>query len=135
MKPIVSLFHKDNLYDKTARKGTIYQKLRYAKRKLNEANKSATKQRKTSIGSDDGDDESFGENATDLIEFVQKCTIPRDTTKIKRVFEETIAVRQTMMLNLDKYKPLLDLILQSPDLVNFIVLSKDRTGYLPIFFY
>lgn len=137
-KPILSLFHKDNLYDKTGRKGTIYQKLRYAKRKLKEVDKSATKQQKTSIGnmasSDEGDDESFEENAANLIEFIQKCTLPLDTTKVKRAFEETIVVRRTMMLNLDKYKPLLDLLLLSPDLVNFYCTLK-RSYWLFTYFF
>lgn len=131
----LSLFHKDNLYDKAARKGTIYQKLRYAKRKFKEeVNKSGTKQRKMSSSNMESSDETDDEKAADFIEFVKKCKLPRDTTTIKRAFEETIILRQTMMRNLEKYKPLLDLLLLSPDLVIFIVLSKDGTGYLSIFY-
>lgn len=83
---------------------------------------------------DEIDDESFGKKAANLIEFVQNCTLPRDTTKIKRMFEETIGVRQTMMLNLDTFKPLFDLLLQSPDLVISVVLSENRADYLLISF-
>lgn len=69
---------------------------------------------------DEVDDESFGEKAANLIEFVESCTLPHDTTKIKRMFEETISVRQTMIQNMDAYKPLFDLLLMSPDLVNHV---------------
>lgn len=128
IKCIVFIFGKDNLYDKVSRKGIIYQKLRYAKRKRKEGDKSGAKQRKMSSGNmsicDEVDDESFGEKAANLIEFVQNCTLPRDTTKIKRMFEETIGVRQTMMLKLDTYKPLFDLLFLSPDLVNSVYSQK-----------
>lgn len=138
MNCIVFSFGQDNLYDKTARKGIIYQKLRYAKRKLKADDTSGVKRRKVSCDNmaicDEIDDESFGKKAANLIEFVQNCTLPRDTTKIKRMFEETIGVRQTMMLNLDTFKPLFDLLLQSPDLVISVVLSENRADYLLISF-
>lgn len=137
MKCIVFIFGKDNLYDKVARQGIIYQKLRYAKRKLKEDDTAGAKRQKMSSGNmaiyDEIDDESFGEKAANLIQFFQNCTLPRDTTKIKRMFEETIGVRQTMMLNLDKFKPLFDLLLLSPDLVISVVLSENRADYLFIF--
>lgn len=106
---------------------------------MKESNTLETKQRKTNSGNegstDEADDEFFGEQAAELITFFQECALPRDTTKIKRAFEETIEIRQTMMLTLDKYKPLLDLLFLSPDLVSLIVLSKQRTDYLPIFLF
>lgn len=105
----------------------IYQKLRYAKRKLKEYKSGAKKQKMSSSGMtscDEADDESFGGKAAKIIEFVQNCTLPRDTIKIKRMFDETVGVRQSMMLNLDTYKPLFDLFMTSPDLVNYVYSQK-----------
>lgn len=79
------------------------------------------RKRQKSGGSDensDAENEVFVNLAADLILFLQKCTLPRDTTKIKRKFEETIELRQKMLMNCDQYKQLLDLILLSPDLEN-----------------
>lgn len=73
-------------------------------------------------GESEAENEAFDRLAADLICFFQKCTLPHDTTKVKRKFEETIELRQKMILNIDQYKPLWDLLLLSPDLVNCILI-------------
>lgn len=60
---------------------------------------------------------AFNEVANVLIAFLVKCKLPRDTSKVKKKFEETVELRKKMMLDIGTYKQLFDLYLVLPDLV------------------
>lgn len=84
---------QDNLYDKVSRKGSIYQKLRHAKRKSNDPDQMETKHRKTNDSSNGSSDKAnnkvFVKRAADLILFS------------KRKFEETSKKEQEHRKNCD----------------------------------
>lgn len=65
------------------------------------------------------EDAAFGEVAKTLMSFLVKCKLPKDTSKVKKKFEETVELRKKMMSDFDTYKQLFDLFLVLPDLVRF----------------
>lgn len=102
-----------------ARKGIIYQKLRYGKTKSKLQSESDPKRIRHENGSD-GSETEQSENETTLISFLQSCVLPEDLPRIKQKFEETVQLRRKMMIEIDKYEQLLDLYLASPELVKLI---------------
>lgn len=132
------------LYDQKRRKGVLYNKLIYHRQKAfkrtNERTQhvaSTSKRVKSNDGSDrtlnnsddycddlDGfahePDETLKANANVLILFFQTCTLPKDASKVKQKFEETIQLRKKMITSVDEYKQLFDLFLIMPDLVRYI---------------
>lgn len=118
------------MYNAKQRKGAIYQKLVYSKRKTpKEQTEPITKHARQThqnapIEIDNLNDDSesehfegatFSELADAFITFIKNCIFPRDQAKIMKKFEETVALRKDMDLN--QYKPLFDLYLLLPSLV------------------
>lgn len=112
-------YSQDSLYNLAARKGIIYQKIRYGKTKSKLQSESDPKRIRHENGSD-GSETEQSENETTLISFLQSCVLPEDLPRIKQKFEETVQLRRKMMIEIDKYEQLLDLYLASPELVKLI---------------
>lgn len=120
------------LFDVKGRKGSIYQKLIYGKRKQTETHRAVNSDKRARLQSNnDNDDEHETDNGEDqvteeaafvraanaLISFIESCKVPQDLNKIKQKFEETIKLRCKMSMALDDYEQLFNLYLVCPSLV------------------
>lgn len=109
------------MYDVKNRKGVIYQKMVYKKRKRTEhAGKSSGPNPKRAKSKSNGgyNGASVAEDAETFISLIQTITLPQGEASLKKKFEETVQLRRTM--DLDKYKPLFDVYLMCPNLVRFV---------------
>lgn len=108
------------MFDSNARKGIIYQKLKYERSMARTDAKRPRLENHKENSTESFDSVAFTAISSALVAFFTKCELPSQMSKLKEKFEETVELRQKMISDLDKFHQLRELYLLFPDLVRLI---------------